>query len=107
MDVIEHCAGNLEPYIKQFLVSSISGDITRLNNSVDYHEVIYDVYQCAPQILYGIVPYITGVLLVSTPYCSLLALLVYCFLLYVQPFYMVPSFVGIIITFSSICYRFP
>ena len=77
MDVIEHCTGNLEPYIKQFLVSSISGDITRLNNSVDYHEVIYDVYQCAPQILYGIVPYITGVLLVSTPYCSLLALFFY------------------------------
>lgn len=73
MDVIGQCAGNLEPCIKQFLVSSLSGDSTCLNNSVDYHEVIYDVYQCAPQILYGIVPYITGELLVSTPCCWLLS----------------------------------
>lgn len=66
MDVIEQCVGKLEPPIKQFLVSSLSGDGTFLGNSIDYHEVIYDVYQCAPQILYGIVPYITGELLADS-----------------------------------------
>lgn len=63
MNVIEHCAGKLEPCINQFLVSLLSGDGSYLNNPPDYHEVIYDLYQCAPQILAGIVPYITGELL--------------------------------------------
>lgn len=31
---------------------------------MDYHEIIYDVYHCAPQILSGVVPYLTGELLV-------------------------------------------
>lgn len=64
MNVIEHCAGKLEPYIKQLLVSSLSGDNSYLNCSVDHHEVIFDIYQCAPEILTGIIPYITGELLV-------------------------------------------
>ncbi|XP_077217250.1 sister chromatid cohesion protein PDS5 homolog A-like isoform X2 [Tasmannia lanceolata] len=63
MNVIEHCAGKLEPCIKQFLISSISGDNSSLNTQLDYHDVIYDLYQCAPQILCGITPYITGELL--------------------------------------------
>ncbi|XP_042460310.1 sister chromatid cohesion protein PDS5 homolog B-like [Zingiber officinale] len=63
MNVIERCAGKLEPFIKQFLVSSLSGDGSYLNYSIDHHEVIYDLYQCAPQILARIIPYITGELL--------------------------------------------
>ncbi|KAG8649135.1 hypothetical protein MANES_08G068700v8 [Manihot esculenta] len=63
MNVIEQCAGKLEPGIKQFLVSSISGDNRSENCQIDYHEVIYDVYCCAPQILSGVVPYLTGELL--------------------------------------------
>ncbi|XP_008805490.2 sister chromatid cohesion protein PDS5 homolog A isoform X2 [Phoenix dactylifera] len=63
MNVIEHCARKLEPCIMQFLVSSLSGDNSYLNKSLDHHEVIYDIYQCAPQILTGITPYITGELL--------------------------------------------
>ncbi|XP_042462438.1 sister chromatid cohesion protein PDS5 homolog A-like [Zingiber officinale] len=63
MNVIECCAGKLEPFIKQFLVSSLSGDGSYLNYSIDHHEVIYDLYQCAPQILARIIPYITGELL--------------------------------------------
>ncbi|XP_059624884.1 sister chromatid cohesion protein PDS5 homolog A isoform X2 [Cornus florida] len=62
MNVIEHCAGKLEPGIKQFLISSMSGDRS-LNSQIDYHEVIYDIYRCAPQILLGVVPYLTGELL--------------------------------------------
>ncbi|XP_050213901.1 sister chromatid cohesion protein PDS5 homolog A isoform X2 [Mercurialis annua] len=63
MNVIKQCAGNLEAGIKQFLVSSISGDNRSANSQIDYHEVIYDVYCCAPQILSGVIPYLTGELL--------------------------------------------
>lgn len=63
MNVIEHCAAKLEPGIKQFLVSSISGDNRSMNSEIDYHEVIYDIYRCAPQILSGVTPYLTGELL--------------------------------------------
>eukprot|EP00268_Persea_americana_P056177 TRINITY_DN6598_c0_g1_i2.p1 TRINITY_DN6598_c0_g1~~TRINITY_DN6598_c0_g1_i2.p1 ORF type:complete len:1598 (+),score=356.34 TRINITY_DN6598_c0_g1_i2:124-4917(+) len=63
MNVLGHCAGKLESCMKQFLISSMSGDKSSLNSQLDYHEVIYDIYQCAPQILGGIIPYITGELL--------------------------------------------
>lgn len=65
MNVIEQCSGKLEPGIKQFLISSMSGD-NRSDCQIDYHEVIYDIYRCAPQVLSGVVPYLTGELLVST-----------------------------------------
>ncbi|XP_042521110.1 sister chromatid cohesion protein PDS5 homolog A-B isoform X2 [Macadamia integrifolia] len=63
MNVIEHCAGKLEPGIKQFLISSMSGDKNSLSSQLDYHDVVYDLYHCAPQILSGIIPYLTGELL--------------------------------------------
>ncbi|KAK6932870.1 hypothetical protein RJ641_002494 [Dillenia turbinata] len=63
MNVIENSAGKLEPDIKQFLLSSMSGDNKSSNDQIDYHEVIYDIYRCAPQILSGVIPYITGELL--------------------------------------------
>ncbi|XAR65765.1 hypothetical protein NMG60_11010002 [Bertholletia excelsa] len=63
MNVIQHCAGKLEPGIKQFLVSLMSGDSRSSNNQIDYHEMIFDIYRCAPHILSGVVPYLTGELL--------------------------------------------
>ncbi|KAJ8760192.1 hypothetical protein K2173_011048 [Erythroxylum novogranatense] len=63
MNVIKQCVGKLEAGIKQFLISSMSGDNRSTSNQIDYHEVIYDVYCCAPQILSGVVPYLTGELL--------------------------------------------
>lgn len=63
MNVIEQCAGKLEPAMKQFLLSSISGENRSLSNQIDYREVIFDIYCCAPQILSGIIPYLTGELL--------------------------------------------
>ncbi|RAL52779.1 hypothetical protein DM860_007547 [Cuscuta australis] len=65
-DLIEQCAGKLEPGIKQFLISSMSGE-SRPHDFIDYHDVIYDVYCCAPQILSGVVPYLTGELLTDQP----------------------------------------
>lgn len=66
MNVIEQCAGKLESGIKQFLISSMSGDNKSSNHQIDYHEVIYDVYRSAPQIVSAVVPYLTGELLVIT-----------------------------------------
>ncbi|XP_011002359.1 PREDICTED: sister chromatid cohesion protein PDS5 homolog A-B-like isoform X2 [Populus euphratica] len=63
LNVIEHCAGKLEAGIKQFLISSMSEDSRLENCKIDYHEVIYDIYRCAPQILSGAIPYLTGELL--------------------------------------------
>lgn len=64
MNVIERCAGKLETHLKQFLISSMSGDSRSPKCHIDYYEVIYDIYRCAPQILSGVVPYLTGELLV-------------------------------------------
>ncbi|KAI4298831.1 hypothetical protein L6164_032348 [Bauhinia variegata] len=63
MNVIQQSAGKLEPGIKQFLLSLMSGDSKPVNSQVQYHGIIYDLYCCAPQILYGILPYLTGELL--------------------------------------------
>ncbi|OMO64698.1 Armadillo-like helical [Corchorus olitorius] len=63
MNVIEQCSGKLEAGIKQFLISLMSGDNQLVNSEIDYHEVIYDVYRCAPQILSGVAPYLIGELL--------------------------------------------
>ncbi|KAD4982238.1 hypothetical protein E3N88_18909 [Mikania micrantha] len=56
MKVIGQCAGKLETGIRQFVLSSISDPS---NHHIDYHEVIYDIYHCAPQVLKKIVPYLT------------------------------------------------
>ena len=64
MNVIQQCIGKLEPSINQFLLSLISGDNKPVNSQVEYHRVIYDLYCCAPQMLSGVLPYLTGELLV-------------------------------------------
>ncbi|XP_011096143.1 sister chromatid cohesion protein PDS5 homolog A isoform X1 [Sesamum indicum] len=63
MSVIEHCSRKLEPGIKQFLVSSMSGDSSALKHEINYHGVLYNIYCCAPHVLSGVVPYLTGELL--------------------------------------------
>ncbi|XP_041989798.1 sister chromatid cohesion protein PDS5 homolog A-like [Salvia splendens] len=63
MNVVERCAEKLEPGVKQFLVSSMSGDSRSLKPEMNYHAVLYNIYQSAPQILTGVVPYLTGELL--------------------------------------------
>ncbi|XP_009128992.1 sister chromatid cohesion protein PDS5 homolog A isoform X1 [Brassica rapa] len=63
MKVIEQCAPKVESDIKQFLISSLSGDSRFSTSQIDCHEVIYDLYRCAPQCLSGVAPYLTGELL--------------------------------------------
>lgn len=72
MQVIEQCAPKVESDIKQFLISSMSGDSRLSSTQIDYHEVIYDLYRCAPQTLSGVAPYLTGELLVSCYFASIL-----------------------------------
>ncbi|XP_021854385.2 sister chromatid cohesion protein PDS5 homolog A [Spinacia oleracea] len=62
MNVIEHFSAKLEPYVKQFLMSSMTEE-SSLNSEIDYHEVIFNLYRCSPQILLGVVPYLTGEIL--------------------------------------------
>ncbi|KAL9237009.1 hypothetical protein vseg_011602 [Gypsophila vaccaria] len=62
MNVIRSCAAKLEPVVKQFLISSMSEDGPS-NCHIDYHGVIYDLYCCSPEILSGVIPYLTGELL--------------------------------------------
>lgn len=66
MNVVERCAGKLEPGIKQFLVSSMSGDSKSQKSEINYHAVLYNISRSAPQIVSGVVPYLTGELLVLT-----------------------------------------
>ncbi|XP_042029643.1 sister chromatid cohesion protein PDS5 homolog B-like isoform X1 [Salvia splendens] len=63
MNVVERCAEKLEPGIKQFFVSSMSGDSRSLKPEMNYKGVLYNIYRSAPQILSGVVPYLTGELL--------------------------------------------
>ncbi|XP_004507589.1 sister chromatid cohesion protein PDS5 homolog A-like [Cicer arietinum] len=63
MNVIQQCMGKLEPCIKQLLLSLMSGDSKLVNRQIEYHGIIYDLYCCAPQILFGVLPYVTGELL--------------------------------------------
>ncbi|XP_058753154.1 sister chromatid cohesion protein PDS5 homolog A-like isoform X1 [Vicia villosa] len=63
MNVIQQCMGRLEPSIKQLLLSLMAGDSKLVNNQIEYHGIIYDLYCCAPQILFGVLPYVTGELL--------------------------------------------
>jgi sister-chromatid-cohesion protein PDS5 len=66
MNVIKQCIGTLEPSIKHFFLSLVSGESKPVNSQVQYHEVLYDICCCAPQILSGILPYVTGELQVIT-----------------------------------------
>ncbi|CAK8531255.1 unnamed protein product [Lathyrus sativus] len=59
-NVIQQCIGTLEPSIKQFFLKSLSGESKPVNSQIQYHEVLYDICCCAPQILCGILPYVTG-----------------------------------------------
>ncbi|KAL6520454.1 hypothetical protein OROHE_017042 [Orobanche hederae] len=63
MNVMKHCAAKLEPVIRKYLASSMSGDSRSLKSEINYQAVIYNIYRSAPQILSGVVSYLTGELL--------------------------------------------
>ncbi|KAF3776312.1 Sister chromatid cohesion PDS5-like protein A-B [Nymphaea thermarum] len=67
ISVIEQCAGKLEPYINQFLISAISRNARSQSSCFDHHEIIYDIYHCSPQFLRGVTPYMLEELLANEP----------------------------------------
>ncbi|CAN6448387.1 unnamed protein product [Victoria cruziana] len=67
ISVIEQCAGKLEPYINQFLISAISRNAHSQSSCFDHHEIIYDIYHCSPQFLRGVTPYMLEELLADEP----------------------------------------
>ncbi|CAK9216146.1 unnamed protein product [Sphagnum troendelagicum] len=57
--VVEKSAEILEPYVQQFFSLAMSdgrGLPTALKK--DYHELIYELYCCAPQMVQGVLPYL-------------------------------------------------
>lgn len=64
ISVVQHCAEKLEPFIQRFLTSVMfEGKTTRSDLQEDYHEIIFEIYQCAPQMLLPVIPNLTQELL--------------------------------------------
>ncbi|GLJ16335.1 hypothetical protein SUGI_0276270 [Cryptomeria japonica] len=57
MLVLEQCAITLEPYVYRFIESAKSAE-EKLQGVLHshYYDVIYDIYQCAPQMLERVIP---------------------------------------------------
>ncbi|ONM36101.1 ARM repeat superfamily protein [Zea mays] len=63
-NIIENCADKLEPIIHSFLSSCIFNKdmpVTELRRL--YHKIILEIFQCAPQILFAVIPSLTHELL--------------------------------------------
>jgi sister-chromatid-cohesion protein PDS5 len=57
--VVENSADNLEPYVRTFLTLVIlEGRGLQTGLKKDYHEIIYEIYSCAPQMLLAVLPYL-------------------------------------------------
>ena len=65
VSIIQNCAEKLEPFICGFLTKCIL-DRDAVENELKefYHEIIFQVFQCAPQILLAVIPNLTHELLV-------------------------------------------
>ncbi|XP_012078230.1 sister chromatid cohesion protein PDS5 homolog A [Jatropha curcas] len=64
VSVIEHCAEKLEPFICGFLTScSLDRDAVESELKEFYHEILFKVFQCAPQMLLAVIPNLTQELL--------------------------------------------
>jgi len=65
--VVEKCADKLEPYVRSFLTSvMVEGKSLDSGLHKDHHEIIYELYDCAPQLLSGVIPYINDELVVQS-----------------------------------------
>ncbi|PAN27370.1 hypothetical protein PAHAL_5G076300 [Panicum hallii] len=63
-DIIHNCAEKLEPIIRSFLSSCISNKDIPVNDLRKlHHRVILEIFQCAPQILFAVIPNLTHELL--------------------------------------------
>lgn len=63
-DIIHNCAEKLEPIIRSFLSACIFNKDTLVNElSKLHHKIILEIFQCAPQILFAVIPNLTHELL--------------------------------------------
>lgn len=68
VSVIQNCSEKLEPSIRCFLTSSIlNRDASTYELNKYYHEIILEIFQCAPQILIAVIPNLTQELIVCNP----------------------------------------
>ena len=79
VSIIETCAETLEPFICGFLTSCISErDVVGSELKEFYHEIIFRIFQCVPQMLLPVIPNLALELVV----CHLLIWLVHFFFLF-------------------------
>lgn len=58
--VVQQCADILEPYVQQLLTSvMLEGKAAEIDLHVDYHDIIHEIYQWAPQMLLAVIPNLT------------------------------------------------
>lgn len=65
VSIIQNCAEKLEPFICGFLTNCIlNRDAVENELKEFYHEIIFQIFQCAPQMLLTVIPNLTHELLV-------------------------------------------
>eukprot|EP00250_Pteridium_aquilinum_P017571 c23690_g1_i1 orf=2-3739(-) len=58
--VVRHCAEKLEPYVQRLLTSvMLEGRTAEIDLHADYHDIIHEIYQCAPEMLLAVIPNLT------------------------------------------------
>jgi hypothetical protein len=63
--VVQQCADKLEPYVQRLLTSvMLEGREAEVDLHEHYHDIIYEIYQCAPQMLLAVIPNFTQELVV-------------------------------------------
>ncbi|KAG7980770.1 hypothetical protein I3843_05G200200 [Carya illinoinensis] len=64
VSISQHCAEKLEPFVRGFLTTCIL-DRDAVENELKefYHEIIFKLFQCAPQMLLAVIPNLTQELL--------------------------------------------
>lgn len=74
VSVIQTCTEKLEPLVCAFLTSCIlDRDAVESELKEFYHEIIFRIFECAPQMLLAVIPNLTQELLV----CSLVFVLLF------------------------------
>ncbi|XP_052189555.1 sister chromatid cohesion protein PDS5 homolog B isoform X2 [Diospyros lotus] len=64
VSVIENCEVELEHHVREFLISCIlNRDAVRSILKEFYHEIIFEIFQCAPKMLLAVIPSLTQELL--------------------------------------------
>lgn len=64
--IIQNCTKELEPLVFEFLTSCIlDRDAVGSKLKEYYHEILFEIFQCAPQMLLEVIPKLTQELLVG------------------------------------------